>query len=561
MFAATQSRLSVTRPGAWESPSIQLETHSEPSIFGINGPPSSPFISEKEQSRMAGQPWAAPPSDTNENTVDIGDTSAEAVWHEMFVEDKENMQGTTRTISHKATSQKVAPAKPKTTTTPQGVRSTPTEASMTIEQRRDSHDSDLMPLPSSTRETPRQGEHKPWPRRLSHYARPDKRRGRYDPDLMPPLPSSPDSSRQEEHARDGTHYPPHGHAAEGRSSNTRDKGDNARKEPASNASTSMVLKTFVTVFPSRPTPGARTKSAIRPLPRTDTPARFSDRSAAQSTLPAQPNRLVHVQHLSTPTFDLSANHIAMTTHPRSSEPCPPQPQREPREPVCFLPTIEPRTIAQWSHPRGSEPRSPQRKPVCFLDILEPRTIRFVLNGGEQGSGEVGSSTSNRGATREEDETQQMGVQPSKRLGHLPPAQSRWCREKGNPCTRQLLATGTVPPSDHHADDFRCDQYRPHFCPDRIRRSAILDRPDGRHSCLSERNSIVEWQWSPKFISYRTRSFAITCFDDARDQCCDRHYSAQAVERHSGGGVKAYAMLYIVEVFELTAPDAPFQPSQ
>ncbi|SMR62403.1 unnamed protein product [Zymoseptoria tritici ST99CH_1E4] len=117
------------------------QTHSEPSTLGVDGPPSSPFISEKEQRRIAGQPWAG---DMEENTVDIGDTSAEAVWHDMFMDDKENMQETTHTTSHKAASQKVAPAKPKTETTPQGVRSTPAEALRPIEQRRELSPSQLI---------------------------------------------------------------------------------------------------------------------------------------------------------------------------------------------------------------------------------------------------------------------------------------------------------------------------------------------------------------------------------------------------------------------------------
>ncbi|SMY22732.1 unnamed protein product [Zymoseptoria tritici ST99CH_1A5] len=150
-----------------ESPSIQLETHYEPSMLDIDGPPSSPFVSEIEQSRMASKHWVAPPSEENimeENTVDISSTSAgkaSDIAADIFMEDKENMQETAHTTPHKATPLKAAPATQETKATPQGVRTTPIESPRTIEQRRGSQDSDLMPPPPSTRRTPKRSPLKP----------------------------------------------------------------------------------------------------------------------------------------------------------------------------------------------------------------------------------------------------------------------------------------------------------------------------------------------------------------------------------------------------------------
>lgn len=137
-----------------ESPTAQFVPDMEIDLeASMNNPPSSPFVSEMEQSRIASKTWSAPPAqdDMAEQLVDdlFATPAPKTVQSGSldYEEDKENVPVmTTMTTPQKATP---APATPESKST-----RTPAESPST-QQRRGSADSDLMPPPSSVRKTPK----------------------------------------------------------------------------------------------------------------------------------------------------------------------------------------------------------------------------------------------------------------------------------------------------------------------------------------------------------------------------------------------------------------------
>lgn len=126
-----------------ESPSAQLISDGEVEASMINLP-SSPFVSQLEQSRLASKTWSAPPIEDN---VDAEEPISAVKNATMASEDdKENVQ----VASMEKAASTPSPATPESKTA-----RTAAESPNTRDQRRGSADSDLMPPPPSTRKTPK----------------------------------------------------------------------------------------------------------------------------------------------------------------------------------------------------------------------------------------------------------------------------------------------------------------------------------------------------------------------------------------------------------------------